>query len=109
MAGRAGAIRARLDPCRSTRGTGHLQPRRALHDRRRAGPAHAIFRGITTVTALGLLAELGDLRRFASARELMSYLGLTPSEYSSGDQHHRGHITKTGPRHARRLLIEAAW
>ena len=67
------------------------------------------FRGITTVTALGLLAELGDLRRFGSARELMSFLGLTPSEYSSGDQRHRGHITKTGPRHARRLLIEAAW
>ncbi len=39
----------------------------------------------------------------------MSYLGLTPSEYSSGDQQHRGHITKTGNRHARRLLIEAAW
>jgi transposase len=67
------------------------------------------FRGITTVTALGLLAELGDLRRFATARELMSFLGLTPSEYSSGDQRHRGHITKAGPRHARRLLIEAAW
>ena len=43
------------------------------------------------------------------ARELMSFLGLTPSEYSSGEQRHRGHITKTGPRHARRLLIEAAW
>jgi transposase len=67
------------------------------------------FRGITTITALGLLAELGDFRRFATARELMGYLGLTPSEYSSGDQRHRGHITKTGPRHARRLLIEAAW
>jgi Transposase IS116/IS110/IS902 family len=61
------------------------------------------------LTALGLLAELGDLRRFASARELMSFLGLTPSEYSSGDQCHRGHITKAGSRHARRLLIEAAW
>jgi transposase len=67
------------------------------------------FRGITTLTALGLLAELGDLRRFGSARELMSFLGLTPSEYSSGQEHHRGHITKAGPRHARRLLIEAAW
>jgi len=39
----------------------------------------------------------------------MSYLGLTPSEYSSGEQQHRGHITKTGNRHARRLLVEAAW
>jgi transposase len=67
------------------------------------------FRGISTITALGMLAELGDFHRFATARELMGYLGLTPSEYSSGEQRHRGHITKTGPRHARRLLIEAAW
>jgi transposase len=67
------------------------------------------FRGIATRTALGLLAEIGDFRRFAAPRELMSYLGLTPSEYSSGQQQHRGHITKTGNRHARWLLIEAAW
>jgi transposase len=67
------------------------------------------FRGIALKTALGLLAEIGDFRRFASARELMSYLGLTVSEYSSGDRQHRGHLTKTGNRHARRLLIEAAW
>jgi len=67
------------------------------------------FRGIGLRTALGLLAEIGDFKRFGSARELMSYLGLTPSEYSSGDQQHRGHLTKTGNRHARRLLIEAAW
>ena len=67
------------------------------------------FRGIATRTALGLLAEIGDFRRFSSPRELMSYLGLTPTEYSSGAQQHRGHITKTGNTHARRLLIEAAW
>jgi transposase len=67
------------------------------------------FRGIATHTALGLLAEVGDFRRFAHPRELMSYLGLTPSEYSSGEQQHRGHISKTGNRHARRLLVEAAW
>ncbi|MCA1678909.1 MAG: IS110 family transposase [Actinobacteria bacterium] len=67
------------------------------------------FRGIGLLTALGLLAEIGDFRRFAHPRELMSYLGLTPSEYSSGDQQHRGHITKCGNRHARLLLIEAAW
>ena len=67
------------------------------------------FRGISTHTALGLLAEIGDFRRFGEPRELMSYLGLTPSEYSSGQQQHRGHITKTGNRHARRLLVEAAW
>jgi transposase len=67
------------------------------------------FRGISTRTALGLLAEIGDFRRFGSARELMSYLGLVPSEYSSGAERHRGHITKAGPKAARRLLIEAAW
>jgi transposase len=67
------------------------------------------FRGIATKTALGLIAEIGDFRRFGSARELMSFLGLTPSEYSSGEQRHRGHITKSGNRHARRLVVEAAW
>ena len=67
------------------------------------------FRGIGLRTALGLLAEIGDFRRFGTARELMSYLGLTVSEYSSGDSQHRGHLTKTGNRHARRLLVEAAW
>ena len=67
------------------------------------------FRGVATRTALGLLAEIGDFRRFASPRELMSYLGLCPTEYSSGSQQHRGHITKAGNTHARRLLIEAAW
>jgi transposase len=67
------------------------------------------FRGIATRTALGLLAEIGDFRRFASPRELMGYLGLTPTEYSSGAQQHRGRITKAGNTHARRLLIEAAW
>jgi transposase len=67
------------------------------------------FRGISTRTALGLLAEIGDFRRFAHPRELASYLGITPSEYSSGDSQHRGHITKAGNRHARRLLVECAW
>jgi transposase len=67
------------------------------------------FRGIATRTALGLLAEIGDFRRFRSARELMSFLGLTPSENSSGQQRHRGRITKAGNQHARRLLVEAAW
>jgi transposase len=67
------------------------------------------FRGIKTLTALALLAEIGDFRRFASARELMSFLGLTPSEYSSGEQRHRGRITKSGNAHARRLVVEAAW
>jgi transposase len=67
------------------------------------------FRGIAIRTALGLIAEIGDFKRFASPRELAAFLGLTPLEYSSGDQQHRGHITKTGNRHARRLLVEAVW
>jgi transposase len=67
------------------------------------------FRGISTLTALALISEIGDFARFSHPRELASWLGITPSEYSSGDQQHRGHITKAGNRHARRLLIEAAW
>jgi transposase len=67
------------------------------------------FRGIATLTALGLIAEIGDFARFSHPRELASWLGITPSEYSSGDQQHRGHITLAGNHHARRLLIEAAW
>jgi transposase len=61
------------------------------------------------LTALGLIAEIGDFARFGSPRELASWLGITPSEYSSGDQQHRGHITRAGNHHARRLLIKAAW
>src|SRR6266516_4105231 len=55
------------------------------------------------------LDAIGDFRRFGSARELMSFLGLTVSEYSSGERRSRGSLTKTGNRHARRLLVEAAW
>ncbi len=67
------------------------------------------FRGVDTVTAMTVLAELGDVTRFGSARQLMSYLGLTPSEYSSGARQRRGPITKTGNSHVRRILVESAW
>jgi transposase len=67
------------------------------------------FRGIDTVTAVGLVAELHDFRRFRSPRQLAAYVGLVPSEHSSGDSERRGAITKTGNRHVRRLLVEAAW
>jgi transposase len=67
------------------------------------------FRGIDTLTAMSLVAELHDFMRFESARGLMAYLGLVPSEHSSGGKEHRGGITKTGNCHVRRLLIEAAW
>ena len=67
------------------------------------------FRGIDTVTAVSLVAELHDFRRFRSARSLMAYLGLVPSERSSGEQRHQGSITRAGNTHVRRLLVEAAW
>lgn len=67
------------------------------------------FRGIDTITAITLIAELHDFRRFRSPSQLMAYLGLVPSEYSSGPRQQRGGITRTGNRHVRRLLIEAAW
>lgn len=67
------------------------------------------LRGVDTVAAMTLVAELGDLRRFTSPRQLMAYLGLVPSEYSSGKATRRGGITKTGNGHARRILIESAW
>ena len=67
------------------------------------------LRGIDTLTALGLVTEIGDFGRFRSPAELMSFLGLVPSEHSSGGQRRQGSITKVGNAHARRLLVEAAW
>lgn len=67
------------------------------------------FRGIDTLTAMCLVAELHDFMRFPSARGLMAFLGLVPSEHSSGGKRSRGEITKAGNAHVRRLLIEAAW
>ena len=67
------------------------------------------LRGIDQISAAGLVAEIGDLARFGHPRELMGYLGLVPSEHSSGPSVQRGAITKTGNTHARRLLVEAAW
>lgn len=67
------------------------------------------LRGVDTVTAMTILSELHSISRFRSARELMSYLGLTPSEHSSGGRTSRGSITKAGNGHVRRVLVEAAW
>src|SRR5262249_33401834 len=67
------------------------------------------LRGIDTLSAVGLCAEIGDFRRFDHPAKLMSYLGLVPSENSSGQTRRQGAITKSGSRHARRLLVEAAW
>lgn len=67
------------------------------------------LRGVNLVTAMTIVAELGDLSRFESPGQLMSHLGLVPSEHSSGERQKRGGITKTGNGHVRRVLVEAAW
>jgi len=67
------------------------------------------LRGVDQLAAITLLAELGDLSRFDSPTQLMAYLGLVPSEHSSGSRRRQGAITRTGNRHARRLLVECAW
>jgi len=66
-------------------------------------------RGVSLIVAATLLAEMGDLSRFANPAQLMAHLGLVPSEYSTGDSVKKGGITKTGNGHARKVLIEAAW
>lgn len=67
------------------------------------------LRGIRTLAAMVILSEVYDLRRFGSARQFMAFLGLVPSEHSSGQKQRRGCITKTGNGHVRRILVEAAW
>jgi transposase len=67
------------------------------------------LRGVDTLTAVGLVAEIGDIAAFAHPKQLASYLGLVPPEQSTGERRRQGTITKAGSSHARRLLIEAAW
>jgi transposase len=67
------------------------------------------MRGVDTLTAVGLVGEIGDITAFKHPKQLASYLGLVPSEHSSGTKRRQGSITKTGSSHARRLLVEAAW
>lgn len=67
------------------------------------------MRGISFTTAIGLVSELGDLSRFEHPRQLMAWIGVTPSEYSSGGKRRQGSITKTGNSYARKLLVESAW
>jgi transposase len=66
------------------------------------------LRGVSTLTAFGLAREIGNWQRF-EGRSIGAYLGLVPSESSSGERRRQGAITKTGNAHARRLLVEAAW
>lgn len=87
------------------------QMRQALVDWSLRPVAQALMalRGVRLITAMTILAELGDISRFDSPRQLMAYLGLVPSEHSSGSRRRQGAITKTGNGHVRRVLVEAAW
>ena len=67
------------------------------------------FKGIDFVAATTIVCETGDMHRFAHPKQLMAYLGLVPSEYSSGSARTQGSITKTGNTHVRRIPVEAAW
>ena len=67
------------------------------------------LRGVQCTVAVTLVAEMGDLTRFESPRERMKFLGLIPSEYSSGEQRRQGSMPQAGNRHARRVLVEGAW
>jgi transposase len=67
------------------------------------------YRGVAELGALTIASEVGDWRRFAQARTFMGFTGLVPSEYSSGQSVHRGHITKAGNAHLRTQLLESAW
>ena len=67
------------------------------------------LRGVQFTVAVTMVAEIGDLTRFDTPRELMKFLGLIPSEYSSGEQRRQGSLTKAGNAHARRALVEGAW
>lgn len=80
-----------------------LEPLRARVQRLRC------FRGIDDLTALTIAAELDDPRRFPTAPSVMAYVGLVPSEHSSGARRTQGGITKTGNAHLRRVLVESAW
>jgi transposase len=71
--------------------------------------AYQAMRGVSFLVAVIFLAEIGDVRRFESPRQLMSFLGLVPSERSTGESVRRGSLTLTGNRRARRALIEGAW
>jgi transposase len=67
------------------------------------------FRGIDTLSALVIVLEVGDFKRFGRAVQLGSWLGLVPSRQQSGETDTHGPITKTGSRYARRILVEASW
>ncbi len=71
--------------------------------------AYQAMRGVSFIVAVTVVSEIGDMNRFQNPKQLMAYLGLIPSEHSSGKSIRRGSITKTGNSHVRRVLVEAAW
>lgn len=71
--------------------------------------AYQAMRGVSLIAAATIAAEVGDLSRFDTPRQLMAYLGVVPSEHSSGETVRRGSITKAGNSHARRVLVEGSW
>ncbi len=88
-----------------------LEMARAMDDWQLAPVVEGLMalRGCRLITAMTTVAELGDITRFETPRQLMAFLGLVPSEHSSGRRRRRGGITRTGNGHVRRVLIEAAW
>src|SRR5712692_6802770 len=99
-----GLVDARIEQLeRAIRETAEQEPWRALVARLRC------LRGVDTLTALALVSEIGDFDRFKTAEQFMAFVGLVPSEHSSGQQRRQGSITKDGNAHVRRLLVESAW
>jgi transposase len=89
--------------------TKQLAERSATWERASLVTALQALRGVEMVSAGTLVAEVGDFRRFASASELMAFVGLVPSEHSTGGSRRQGRITRMGNSHVRRILVEAAW
>jgi transposase len=88
---------------RAIRDTADQEPWRGLVGHLRC------LRGVDTLSALALVAEIGDFSRFRTAEEFMAFVGLVPSEHSSGERRRQGSITKVGNAHVRRVLVESAW
>lgn len=100
-----------VDECgqRLKRITEQIQAHVEQWDRSPLVKAYQALRGVSFVVAVTVVAEIGDMNRFQNPKQLMAYLGLIPSEHSSGKTIRRGSITKTGNGHVRRVLVQAAW
>ena len=94
---------------RAQRITQHITQAASDWKRRHEVNAYKSFRGVSLLTAVGIAAEVGDMDRFKNAKRFMAFVGLVPSEHSSGASVRRGPITKTGNTNVRRLFVESAW